>query len=200
MALTSKDHFRGWLSSHLPLKDTQLSASRYEHTPFDDESSIRLLYLQPGRFDDDIHLKVKVVSLDDPPPYRALSYVWGPPPHESSIFCHGKELLVSESCVAALRHLRGKYTVKILWIDAICIDQSSLEERGHQVKLMGDVYSNAQRTWIWLGESTSESDFVMDFLNNFINVKEQISGRSQSHQEKALWQEIKKLKSIYFVF
>ncbi|KAH6693300.1 heterokaryon incompatibility protein-domain-containing protein [Leptodontidium sp. MPI-SDFR-AT-0119] len=194
MSLNSKGRFQRWLSRHVSVKNTKSAPTRYEHTAFEDETSIRLLYLQPGSFEDDINIKLKVVSLDNPPSYQALSYVWGPPPHDTPVFCHGKELLVSESCVAALRRLRGRYRVNVLWIDAICIDQSSIKERGHQVNLMGDVYSKAQRTWIWLGESTSESDFVMDFLNKYSDVQEKVSSSPPSRQNKDLWREIRKLK------
>ncbi|KAG4432387.1 hypothetical protein IFR05_012137 [Cadophora sp. M221] len=112
MSLTLKGHFQEWLSRHVPAKNTKPNATCYEHTPFEDETSIRLPYLQPGKFDDDINIKLEVVSLDNPPPYRALSYVWGPPPHETLVFCDGNEFLVSESCVAALRRLREEEQIR----------------------------------------------------------------------------------------
>ncbi|KAJ4374357.1 hypothetical protein N0V83_003098 [Neocucurbitaria cava] len=43
--------------------------------------------------------------------------------------------------------------MKWLWIDAICIDQSNLEERASQVAMMKDIYSNASGVVIWLGDS-----------------------------------------------
>jgi hypothetical protein len=66
------------------------------------------------------------------------------------VSCHGQELLITENCVAALRRIRSKVRKCILWIDSICIDQSSIEERNHQVALMGDVYSMASEVIIWL--------------------------------------------------
>ncbi|KAH8634294.1 hypothetical protein IG631_09694 [Alternaria alternata] len=41
-----------------------------------------------------------------------------------------------------------------LWIDAICIDQSRVEERNHQVAMMGKIYSLARKVLVWLGQST----------------------------------------------
>jgi Heterokaryon incompatibility protein (HET)/Ankyrin repeats (3 copies) len=38
-----------------------------------------------------------------------------------------------------------------IWIDAICIDQSNDEERGHQVRLMRKIYEAANCVSIWLG-------------------------------------------------
>jgi hypothetical protein len=103
----------------------------------------------------------------DPPRYEALSYVWGSPTAEDPIFCHGEELLVTPNCKAAMQHLRHKKKRRVLWIDAICIDQGTTEERNHQVGLMGDVHSKAMRVVIWLGEATSQSDFTMSFLKDF---------------------------------
>jgi len=38
----------------------------------------------------------------------------------------------------------GKDKQRYIWIDAICIDQSSAQERASQVKLMGSLYSHAE--------------------------------------------------------
>ncbi|TFB00421.1 hypothetical protein CCMA1212_007750 [Trichoderma ghanense] len=47
-------------------------------------------------------------------------------------------------------------------IDAICIDQKNLKERGHQVQQMGDIYKQAERVLFWLGAGTDETDiFIM---------------------------------------
>lgn len=52
--------------------------------------------------------------------------------------------------------------LKYLWVDAICIDQSRVLERNHQVALMRHIYSRARRVISWLtpdstiSESTAE--------------------------------------------
>lgn len=183
-----------WLSRNFHVNQRHLETIRYQHKPFEDDRSIRLLYLQPGKFDDDIKLRLKTVSLDNPPRYCALSYAWGPQPHEGPVYCDGKQIMVSENCVAALRRLRDRYRKKTLWIDAICIDQASLQERGHQVKLMCDVYSKAERTWIWMGESTEESDFMMDFLEGYCKILDAIN-LSAEDQDELLRLGIEKLKA-----
>ena len=40
---------------------------------------------------------------------------------------------------------------KYVWIDAISIDQSNLDERSHQVLIMGDIYQLCSTTIVWLG-------------------------------------------------
>jgi hypothetical protein len=58
-------------------------------------------------------------------------------------------------CVA-----KGKYKLTTFWIDAICIDQSSITERNHQVSLMGDIYSKAMWVVAWLGCNEDMVNFV----------------------------------------
>lgn len=43
------------------------------------------------------------------------------------------------------------FTTKYLWIDALCIDQSDISERGHQVSIMTQIYSSAMSVIVWLG-------------------------------------------------
>ncbi|KUJ07029.1 uncharacterized protein LY89DRAFT_558296, partial [Mollisia scopiformis] len=52
----------------------------------------------------------------------------------------------------ALQHLRLKSVVRVLWIDALCINQSSVEERNNQVCIiMARVYKQAVCVVAWLG-------------------------------------------------
>ena len=44
-----------------------------------------------------------------------------------------------------------RFKERVLWIDAICINQESVEEKQLQVPLMGRVYNLAKRVIAWLG-------------------------------------------------
>ncbi|KAE9367148.1 HET-domain-containing protein [Stipitochalara longipes BDJ] len=143
---------------------------RYEHRPLKTPDSTRILHLQPGHFTDDIHVQLTEIRLSEAPSYEALSYVWGSPTPEDPIFCHGDELLVTANCIAAMRRLRHERKARLLWIDGICINQSSTTERNHQVQLMGDIYSRARKVLIWLGEESPESDFVMSFFKTYYRI------------------------------
>jgi Uma2 family endonuclease len=48
--------------------------------------------------------------------------------------------------------------------DAVCINQSNLSERNHQVTLMSKIYSQAAGVVIYLGEATENSDLAVDFI------------------------------------
>jgi len=43
----------------------------------------------------------------------------------------------------------------LVWIDALCINQSSLAERSQQVPLMSRIYTSAAYVFVWLGEDSS---------------------------------------------
>ncbi|KAI2613083.1 heterokaryon incompatibility protein-domain-containing protein [Hypoxylon fragiforme] len=61
----------------------------------------------------------------------------------------------------ALRHPRHPDQPRIMWIDAICINQSDNEERGKQVAMMGDIYRGAARIVVRLGPEKDDSDHAM---------------------------------------
>jgi hypothetical protein len=96
--------------------------------------------------------------------YEALSYVWGSPTGDRAIRCEGGVLLVTENCEAALRNLRYAHGPRRLWIDSVCIDQTSDEEKSQQVPLMGDIYRLARRTVVWLGEGDERGIAGMRYL------------------------------------
>jgi hypothetical protein len=48
-------------------------------------------------------------------------------------------------------HSVHAYETKLIWVDAICINQESLPERSAQVAIMRDIYSAAQMVLVWLG-------------------------------------------------
>ena len=56
-----------------------------------------------------------------------------------------------------LRHLRSPKLSGQFWIDALCIDQGSFTERNQQVRLMGEIYSRANRAVAWLESGDNES-------------------------------------------
>jgi hypothetical protein len=119
---------------------------------------IRLLRLFPGNWEEPLRGELQVASLDDPSRYQALSYVWGNPNIVKTIQLHGKLFYVTANLWAALRRLRRSHHERILWIDAVCINQRDLKERSHQVNVMGDIFSRASQVFIWLGDSITEED------------------------------------------
>ncbi|KAH8885912.1 heterokaryon incompatibility, partial [Thozetella sp. PMI_491] len=86
------------------------------------------------------------------PTYEALSYSWDDP-YAPSLLPNGKyTVLVTPNLFLALRALQLENKPRSLWIDALCINQSSAEEKSRQIPRMRDIYSKATKVVIWLGE------------------------------------------------
>ncbi|KAJ2896615.1 hypothetical protein MKZ38_005405 [Zalerion maritima] len=140
----------------------------YSHIPLQGPRHIRTIALAPAQdVQDPIRCLLVQANLDDDPPYQALSYTWGVEPRSRPVDCDGKILLVTPNCEAAMRDLRGKHgDVRILWIDAICIDQSpdAVEERNSQVAMMGQVYMKASQVAIWIGELDDAASLALNTL------------------------------------
>jgi len=96
--------------------------------------------------------------------YEALSYVWGLEKIKEPIWIEGLELSVGANLYAALSHLRDCFVERILWIDAICINQGDDIEKGHQVESMAKIYAKASRVIVWLGEATGNSDQALEVI------------------------------------
>lgn len=150
---------------------------------------IRILSLAPSAsLSDPIHVELSVANLADKPNFIALSYVWGSSTEkvrENSlaitfcssfanaknklpITCNGEEFHVTGNLDSALRHLRSEDSERVLWIDAICINQKNDAERGYQVSLMKDIYRMASIVVIWLGEADADSDLVFPLCEKMI--------------------------------
>ncbi|KAJ8126832.1 hypothetical protein O1611_g6807 [Lasiodiplodia mahajangana] len=129
------------------------------------DRNIRLLELLPGRPSDDIRCVLTTHPLlPGVVKYEALSYVWGDPDVTKPISVNGDSLQVTVNLRSALRHLRRTNKSRILWVDAICIDQSDPDERAYQVSFMGDIYRSAKRVIIWLGQSDHHTKNIFALL------------------------------------
>ncbi len=63
-----------------------------------------------------------------------------------------------------LRRLRLAHRDRILWVDAICIDQSNTLEKDSQVAMMGRIYNRARRVIIDIGEASDTSHEALTHL------------------------------------
>jgi hypothetical protein len=143
----------------------------YEYSCLENPNSIRLLLIEdfePARRAEQSYVPrcwIEHFSLDNAPPYRALSYAWGDM-NTKPIFLNDQKVLVRENLWQALWHLRAtnhgversdlsdyltKVKPKWIWIDALCIDQQNNSERNHQVRVMGKIYKMAFEVLVWLG-------------------------------------------------
>lgn len=105
--------------------------SNFAYQPLNlDSREIRLVRLLPHdmrKVWTTVECEIFHTYLDSRPVYESLSYVWGDPTVIRSIRVDGNSLLVTASLHEALMALRVKEP-RILWIDAICIDQANIPE------------------------------------------------------------------------
>lgn len=122
----------------------------------------RLLRILPKDTSNLIKTKLVLACLDDESlRYEALSYTWGGSLRLHQILLEGKPYLITKNLATALAHLQLLDADRLIWIDALCIDQSSSTERSEQVTLMRDIYLNARNgVVVWLGDSSLASTFL----------------------------------------
>lgn len=160
---------------------TTLSVDAGTHQPLSQPTSIRLLKLLPAENHGSMLQCTLAESVCSPDAqYEALSYVWGKqsPDTIQPIQLNGLSFNVGKNLEEALRQLRPRVgESRVLWIDAVCIDQTNTQERSQQVAQMDNVYRNATRVIVWLGpesdmssgffpksEETSEDQQLEEFL------------------------------------
>lgn len=152
---------------------------RYTYQPWE-EGYMRVLVLEPGTFGTPLHGQLVPVRIpserydddehdedygddgdgedeDQSSPsaqYEAISYAWG-----SVEFSHhitlgeGGILGITLSLYQALQRFRDSHVQRTLWADAICINQNDKHEKSSQVARMAQIYKQARRTLVCLGES-----------------------------------------------
>lgn len=154
----------------------------YTYDPLPSSTSIRLLEPTPSPEHNQISFRLVPYELSELPAFNALSYTWGNPritcgfsePASGSnkrinrhttathqVLCDGVTFLVRANLASALDMLWNSDMPRaeggLLWIDAICIDQSNLDERASQVQHMTTIFASAESVIAWLGE---EDDFT----------------------------------------
>ena len=143
------------------------SRAPYQYTPLNDDlKEIRLLTLHQGSFKADIHISIHTVPLtpDNPPTYEALSYVWGSLENPIDIHVGVQTLAVTQNLAEALPYLRYRDRPRVLWIDAICVNQQDPKERSRQVRRMADLSRLADRVVVWLGPEKKDSKYGLRLL------------------------------------
>ncbi|RSL51435.1 hypothetical protein CEP54_011426 [Fusarium duplospermum] len=175
---------------------TCLSPSAYLYSPLP-KDYIRLLWLMPHE-NKDAPIQCQLFDYLLPGSrggthlYEALSYVWGSPEKTQSIFTPTGCLVITENLHAALSRLRDGSLPRIVWADAVCINQDDTGERDRQVENMAKIYAKASRVIVWLeetpagghGDAPSDGDLALEEIRRAAagNKSVQSSANSASHE------------------
>ena len=178
---------------------------RYEHEPLSDRNSLRLLKLQHG----DESTEEIVCDLFEIAPnekshhtYEALSWTWDSAGPTNSIKINKKVdsidtafvFSISHNLYLALKALRNKEKSRVLWVDAICINQdNSSDERNHQIPMMPSIYGDAKQVCVWLGDASEDSDQAIDFIETIMKDIWKLDQLCQDQRETDNWAALLKL-------
>lgn len=154
----------------------------YKDLDSSDPKSIRLLELVPWTEEDIsneiyVRIRMRVASMEGPDaiPYEALSYCWSDATTLRPIVCDDAVIFVTESLCMALQRLHLPDETRILWVDALCINQGDLAEKNWQVRMMSEIYKNSRRVLAYLGEDMQKSEYLEKFILRLANAKDEMA-------------------------
>ncbi|KAN0112369.1 Heterokaryon incompatibility protein (HET) domain containing protein [Hyaloscypha variabilis] len=106
---------------------------------------------------------------------------------------------ITHNLAVALRHLRDEKSPRVLWIDALCINQDDLVERSVEVLDMGSIYSLAEQVVVWTGPSSEDTGLALTTLRAigsgvYVRDGYRLVNRSGSWA-LSLWKDLEALKS-----
>lgn len=144
---------------------------------------IRIFILEPhgGNLNAPVKGSLYHVPLGCYTQYEALTYTWGDPADIRTIYVSGQAFEVTSNLYDALKRIRDENKIRVLWIDAICINQEHIAEKNRQIQKMRKIYESATCVLMWLGEDADESEHIMDTLAYFHHTNQE-SVESEEHK------------------
>ncbi|KAH8892110.1 hypothetical protein GQ53DRAFT_822918 [Thozetella sp. PMI_491] len=161
----------------------QLGVIRFRYSDIDPAQEMRLLSIAPCQDphspDEEIQCQLVPASLDQPPAYTAISYVWGHRSDTQLVYLEGCQFPITASLRVALLALRHAETPVRVWADAVCINQNNNFERSQQVMRMAAIYRMATRVAFHVGPEDASALVAFKFLEDLAAMK-----HAPDHQQK----------------
>ena len=146
----------------------------FKYQPLD-AHQIRLLRPVSGP-SNPLSFEIVHISLLSKPSYAALSYTWGPAGDTHGILLNGHDFAIRRTLHDALQQIHcSKRVAQLLWVDAICINQGgtgdALNELSVQITLMKQIYEQATKIFVWLGNPENEANnrLAVQMMKTFSN-------------------------------
>ncbi|KAJ4348553.1 uncharacterized protein N0V89_009930 [Didymosphaeria variabile] len=161
----------------------------YQYSDLPSPTHTRLLELQPASdVTTELRCHIHVVDLYDvqTPLYDAISYTWGGETFSQSLLVDHKDepsrMRITANLFDALCMFRRQDASRLLWADAVCINQKDDAEKSKHITLMTDIYRVASTVLVWLGYDTTADRAVarIDRLARLANLP------SKSHSKPHL--------------
>jgi hypothetical protein len=166
---------------------------------------IRPIRLLPSKdFEAEIYCEILRASLNRNPDYEALSYAWGDSKITSPVYLEGARSHVTTNLEQALRHLRYEDRERILWVDALSINQQDVRERNSQVRKLRNIYMGAKGVLVWLGLE-EDARVALNFCKELQKIRRvevsevygetSLVGTENSYDPWAVWSQYEKDES-----
>lgn len=129
----------------------------------------RLLQIEPaGCSRSPIIARLFKASLDDHPPYEAMSYRWESTRDHHFIMVNGIKFPVMGNVFSSLLEFRRQShpSSPTFWVDSVCINQNCTQDRNKQVQLMGRIYSEARLVRMWIGPESDATDQAIELIHH----------------------------------
>jgi hypothetical protein len=158
------------LTSIMSLNSSSSSTPQpYQYKSLKQDDEIRLLKVEEtssSPYQQRFKFTLVHSTIDEGPLYETVSYVWGSSLRDRHLpLSDGMVLGINENLEIAILKLARWCSTGYLWIDQICINQASISERNHQVKLMGRIYGAGSCVLVWLGLFEHPSnDGILDWV------------------------------------
>ncbi len=114
---------------------------------------ILLVSLLPGKLDEVIEMQHIHCTLRDAPSYTACALMIDESYDMSSISLYSLPPELEDM----LRSIRHPDSSMCLWVEQLCVDQKSYEDKARHVPILRDIYTAATRVIIWVGNCCETS-------------------------------------------
>jgi hypothetical protein len=150
------------------------SARNSVFQPLNRPLEIRLLYLDAADSTDPLTGRLEHCTLTEAVRFEALSYEWGSSDKRNEITLQcGTSLPITKSLYDALRDLRHNTrhcgSPRVIWADAVCINQEDHDELAAQVSIMGPIYRQAAQVVTYIGPERDDSSSAIEFASQLYN-------------------------------
>ncbi|KAF2264374.1 hypothetical protein CC78DRAFT_409023, partial [Lojkania enalia] len=122
------------------------------------KGQIRLLRIQKQHlFWGHLRCSIEIARPENASQCEALSYRWkfgsdGADIKFRRIFIDDETMEIPQSAWELLHARSSLYTERLVWLDAVCIDQKNTSEKAGQIPLMGQIYTKATQVIVWPGD------------------------------------------------
>lgn len=154
---------------------------QYVYRPLE-ATQIRLLGVYAGEEEEPIkcsmiHENLSAVSDTN---YNTISYHWDDTTEWTTIELDQRVAIIPLNAAAAIRRMRNKHELTILWIDSVCIDQRNGDEKRGQVEMMDKIFASSNHNLIFLGEA-EQTD--RNALLSIKLIRDEVETKAKLHNE-----------------